>query len=51
MVADLEGMEPEEMAQNTTQKALELFGLGLAILWESRATVSYQERQREIPPL
>jgi len=31
MVADLKGMEPEEVAQKTIQKALELFGLGLAI--------------------
>jgi len=31
MVADLKGMEPEEVAQKTTQNALELFGLDLAI--------------------
>jgi Tat protein secretion system quality control protein TatD with DNase activity len=31
MVADLKGMEPAEVAQKTTQNALELFGLDLAI--------------------
>ena len=31
MVADLKGMEPGEVAQKTIQKALELFGLSLAI--------------------
>jgi len=31
MVADLKGMEPEEVAQKTTPNALELFGLDLAI--------------------
>ena len=31
MVADLKGMEPEEVAHKTTQNAVELFGLDLAI--------------------
>ena len=31
MIANLKGIEPEEVAQKTIQKALELFGLSLAI--------------------
>jgi TatD DNase family protein len=31
MVADLKGMEPEEVARRTTQNALEFFGLDLRI--------------------
>jgi TatD DNase family protein len=31
MVADLKGMEPEEVARKTTQNALELFGLNLGM--------------------
>ena len=31
MVADLKGMEPEEVAKKTTQNAVEFFGLDLAI--------------------
>jgi Tat protein secretion system quality control protein TatD with DNase activity len=31
MVAELKGMEPAEVAQKTTQNALDLFGLDLTI--------------------
>jgi TatD DNase family protein len=31
MVANLKGMEPDEVAQRTSKNALELFGLGLTM--------------------